>query len=488
MKELNNFRKFLTEEEADKKIHEGTWSLGSVERMEKLITVLTALSQNDNLGLIKAQLEKLDNSLYRVFGDDDFSDKKDAAMRHLEDGDLDRFRNSMGDAIDRAKDMLAYQKSSENLEENDSTLDESFIGDLATRIRKRKAAKKEKERFTKGLDMEMGDTPKVDPEFTKGLEENDAVLDEVIEEATIFDRIDQMIDTIADQMSPDDAFKALAAEFQVVSGGTMMLERALRRMIEDLGLTGDVREEEADKQIHEGTWSLGSVERMETLIAALTAISQNDNLGLMKAQLEKLDNSLYRVFGDDDFSDSKDAAMRHLEDGDLDRFRNSMGDAIDRAKDMLAYQKSSENLEENDSTLDESFIGDLATRIRKRKAAKKEKERFTKGLDMEMGDTPKVDPEFTKGLEENDAVLDEVIEEATIFDRIDQMIDTIADQMSPDDAFKALAAEFQVVSGGTMMLERALRRMIEDLGLTGDVREEEVEEIRSAYNEEKEEK
>ena len=68
------------------------------------------------------------------------------------------------------------------------------------------------------------------------------------------------------------------------------------------------------------------------------------------------------------------------------------------------------------------------------------------------------------------------------------MIDTIADQMSPDDAFKALAAEFQVVSGGTMMLERALRRMVEDLGLTGDVREEEVEEIRSAYNEEKEEK
>lgn len=200
-------------------------------------------------------------------------------------------------------------------------------------------------------------------------------------------------------------------------------------------------EEEADKQIHEGTWSLGSVERMETLIAALTAISQNDNLGLMKAQLEKLDNSLYRVFGDDDFSDSKDAAMRHLEDGDLDRFRNSMGDALDRAKDMLAYQKSSENLEENDAALDE-IIGE-------------EKEEVT---------------------------------EATIFDRIDQMIDTIADQMSPDDAFKALAAEFQVVSGGTMMLERALRRMVEDLGLTGDVREEEVEEIRSAYNEEKEEK
>lgn len=240
-------------------------------------------------------------------------------------------------------------------------------------------------------------------------------------------------------------------------------------------------EEEADKQIHEGTWDLGSIAEMAKVLGKLNQIRR---MGAAKGgvELEDMDNVLYRVFGDDAFHDAIDSAKGTDDD---DRFNNFMGDAQDRAKEL--YMGELKDAQER-GEIDESFIGDLATRIRKRKAAKKEKERFTKGLDMEMGDTPKVDPEFTKGLEENDAVLDEVIEEATIFDRIDQMIDTIADQMSPDDAFKALAAEFQVVSGGTMMLERALRRMIEDLGLTGDVREEEVEEIRSAYNEEKEEK
>ena len=154
---------------------------------------------------------------------------------------------------------------------------------------------------------------------------------------------------------------------------------------------------------------------------------------------------LYNVFGDDTFSDAIDSAKGTDDD---DRFNNFMGDAQSRA--MKLYKDEVEDAKERGET----------------------------GMEFK--------PRF--GLEENDKVLDEVIEEATIFDRIDQMIDTIADQMNPDDAFKALAAEFQVVSGGTMMLERALRRMVEDLGLTGDVREEEVEEIRSAYNEEKEEK
>ncbi len=178
MKELNNFREFMQENE----LHEGTWSLGSVERMEKLIDVLTAISQNDNLGLMKAQLEKLESPLYRVFGDDDFSDKKDAAMRHLEDGDLDRFRNSMSDAIDRAKDMLAYQKGSENLEENDVTLDE------------------------------------------------------VSESMGIFKEIDEMVGRIKEQMDPDDAFNSLVSEFEAISGGTKLLHRALMNISLDNNL------------------------------------------------------------------------------------------------------------------------------------------------------------------------------------------------------------------------------------------------------------
>ena len=255
-----------------------------------------------------------------------------------------------------------------------------------------------------------------------------------------------------------------------------------------------------DEVIEEGTWDLGSVAEMEKVLGKLNQIRR---MGAARGsvELEDLDNALYRVFGDDAFHDAIDAAKGTDDD---DRFNNFMGDAQSRALELYKGElrdaqergetgrefKPRFGLEENDSVLDEivdeSFIGDLATRIRKRKAAKKEKERFTKGLDMKRGGAPEIDSEFTKGLEENDAVLDEVIEEGNIFNRIDQMMDTIADQMSPDDAFKALAAEFQVVSGGTMMLERALRRMIEDLGLTGDVREEEVEEIRSAYNEEKE--
>ncbi len=210
MKELNNFRKFLTEEEADKQIHEGTWALGSVAEMVK---VMGKLEQIRKMGAAKGsiELENLDNALYNVFGDDEFSDAIDAAKGTDDD---DRFNNFMGDAQSRAVELY-----------RDEVKDAKAQGETGFEYK---------------------------PRF--GLEENDGVLDEIIgeekeevTEATIFDRIDQMIDTIADQMSPDDAFKALAAEFQVVSGGTMMLERALRRMVEDLGLTGDVREEEVEE-------------------------------------------------------------------------------------------------------------------------------------------------------------------------------------------------------------------------------------------------
>ncbi len=210
MKELNNFRKFLTEEEADKQIHEGTWALGSVAEMVK---VMGKLEQIRKMGAAKGSidLENLDNALYNVFGDDEFSDAIDAAKGTDDD---DRFNNFMGDAQSRAVELY-----------RDEVKDAKAQGETGFEYK---------------------------PRF--GLEENDGVLDEIIgeekeevTEATIFDRIDQMIDTIADQMSPDDAFKALAAEFQVVSGGTMMLERALRRMVEDLRLTGDVREEEVEE-------------------------------------------------------------------------------------------------------------------------------------------------------------------------------------------------------------------------------------------------
>ena len=245
MKELNNFRKFIQENE----LHEGTWALGSVAEMAK---VLGKLEQIRKMGAAKGgvELENLDTALYNVFGDDSFHDAIDAAKGTDDD---DRFINFIGDAQARAKELyedeVEYRKERGEtgmefkprygLEENDAVLDEivdeSFIGDLATRIRKRKAAKKEKERFTKGLDMKRGGAPEIDPEFTKGLEENDSVLDEVIEE-NIFKEIDMMVGNIKDQMDPDDAFDSLVSEFEAISGGTKLLRQALKNISLDNNL------------------------------------------------------------------------------------------------------------------------------------------------------------------------------------------------------------------------------------------------------------
>ena len=257
MKELNTFRKFLQEAQMksdtdkmnqmdfDEPIEEGTWALGSVAEMVK---VMGKLEQIRKMGAAKGgiELENIDTALYNVFGDDEFSDAIDAAKGTDDD---DRFNNFIGDAQARAKELLdsevEYRKERGEtgmefkprfgLEENDTVLDEivdeSFIGDLATRIRKRKAAKKEKERFTKGLDMKRGGAPEIDPEFTKGLEENDTVLDEVIEEGTIFDEIDDMLSRTAIHMRADDFVDELVQEFEVISGGTKILHQALKNIV-----------------------------------------------------------------------------------------------------------------------------------------------------------------------------------------------------------------------------------------------------------------
>ena len=83
MKELNNFRKFIQEAQMksdtdkmnqmdfDEPIEEGTWSLGSVAEMVK---VMGKLSQIRKMGAAKGsiELENIDTALYNVFGDDEF--------------------------------------------------------------------------------------------------------------------------------------------------------------------------------------------------------------------------------------------------------------------------------------------------------------------------------------------------------------------------------------------------------------------------------
>ena len=151
-------------------------------------------------------------------------------------------------------------------------------------------------------------------------------------------------------------------------------------------------------------------------------------------ELENLDRALYNVFGDDEFQDAIDAAKGTDDD---DRFNNFIGDAEARAKEL--YRDELRDAKEQGETGFEQAL------------------RF--------------------GLEENDKVLDEVSESMGIFKEIDAMVVSIKDQMNPDDAFDSLISEFEAISGGTKLLHRALKNISLDNNLG---------EIRSAYNEEKE--
>ena len=96
MEELNRFRKFLSE---------GTWGYGSKDQMIKALQILDKLR---DMGGVKGSvaLDKYDRMLYNVFGDDTFHDAIDRAKDQATDDD--RFRNSLGDAMDRGREMLKF--------------------------------------------------------------------------------------------------------------------------------------------------------------------------------------------------------------------------------------------------------------------------------------------------------------------------------------------------------------------------------------------
>ena len=185
MKELNNFKKFLAE--GKEEIKEGTWSLGSAQNMEAAITQLQGMMREDDPAAWMQAFEDLDSIFYRVFGDDSFHDALGASKAAVEDGDIDRAKNALGDALGRAQELLAYQvkQNAENLEENDSVLDE-IIGE-------------EKE--------------------------------EVNEAWGIFDEIDDMLHRAAIHMRGDDFADELVQEFEVISGGTKILHQALKNIM-----------------------------------------------------------------------------------------------------------------------------------------------------------------------------------------------------------------------------------------------------------------
>lgn len=275
MKELNDFRKFIQENE----LHEGTWSLGTVDAMKAVLQGLANIRDKADLAMdpinkgkgfidgfkIALNNEAFDARMYRVFGDDSFHDYIAAARREAEVGNFDGAKNSLGDALARGEELLKYQEDYEKdrfEEDVDNTLpgEEGYDSDalalkgiglghakmevgmgdkLMAKFRKRRADKKEKERFTKGLDMKDfrgKGAPEIDPEFTAGLEENDAVLDEMAQSMGIFKEIDMMVGDIKDQMSPDDAFYSLVSEFEAISGGTKLLHQALKNISLDNNL------------------------------------------------------------------------------------------------------------------------------------------------------------------------------------------------------------------------------------------------------------
>jgi hypothetical protein len=208
MKELNNFRKFIQENE----LHEGTWALGSVSEMLKALALLEKLRK---MGGVKGSLEldKLDNMLYYVFGDDEFQDAIDRAKDAATDDD--RFANAIGDAQARALELY-----------KDEFRDAKKRGETGFEF---------KNRFGLEEDEDTGEAVDADLD----LEENDSVLDEVIEEATIFDKIDNHMKLLSVHMSAEEALEDIVAEFQVISGGTPILAQALRNIVRDNNLTGD---------------------------------------------------------------------------------------------------------------------------------------------------------------------------------------------------------------------------------------------------------
>ena len=255
--------------EQEGELHEGTWALGSVAEMVK---VMGMLSQIRKMGAAKGgiELENLDNILYNVFGDDSFHDAIDAAK---DTDDDDRFNNFMIDAEARAKSLYKDElrdakeqgetgfefKPRFGLEENDKVLDEVlneayrnpeipvdkvlqvlqdfYVRDL-TRL------KQELERSSGEPTAQPGFKAKLEDLMTKlsgfgskSLEDVEAKVklkeekEEVNENMQMFREIDDMLSRTAIHMNASDFVDELVQEFEAISGGPKKLHQALKNIV-----------------------------------------------------------------------------------------------------------------------------------------------------------------------------------------------------------------------------------------------------------------
>ena len=170
MKELTRFRQFLNESQ---EVKEGTWGYGSKDQMVKTLAQLDKISQ---MGGVKGSLEldKIDDILYNVFGDDSFHDAIDRAKDSAIDDD--RFSNAISDAQARGiKMMNAIYRTNEEIDVNiDSPKEDAEIGMTLPEI-KGKMKKSELKEMIKAAflseaegdeeeteDIELEDTEEID--------------------------------------------------------------------------------------------------------------------------------------------------------------------------------------------------------------------------------------------------------------------------------------------------------------------------------------
>ena len=181
---------------------------------------------------------------------------------------------------------------------------------------------------------------------------------------------------------------------------------------------GDNQEDIEESSLKEGTWSYGSENDMMKALEEMNAMMMHSDPRQFKAGIDAMDNALYRIFGSDDFHDYLGNAQDFAAEGDLDRAKNALTDAMGIGEKMIKDIHGMEgDLEENDKALDE-IIGE-------------EKEEIKEGL----------------------------------FDEIDMMMDKLAVHMSAEETLRDLMGEFEAISGGPKVLHMALKNLMMGAGL-----------------------
>lgn len=135
LKKMSNVEKhkngdfILTPLKEETSLKEGTWSYGSENDMMKALEEMNAMMMHSDPRQFKAGIDAMDNALYRIFGSDDFHDYLGNAQDFAAEGDLDRAKNALTDAMAVGEKMIKDIHGMEDgLEENDKALDE-IIGE-----------------------------------------------------------------------------------------------------------------------------------------------------------------------------------------------------------------------------------------------------------------------------------------------------------------------------------------------------------------------